>query len=113
METFQSLLAKKLSDALAKAGLPNAGELTPATDPRFGDYQTNAALVLGKQRGESPRKVAEEILPHLDVSEWCAPPSVAGAGFINFRLRPAAIAKKAAALLKDERLGMTETSSPK
>src|SRR2546425_1927217 len=112
METFQSLLAKKLSDALAKAGLPNAGELTPATDARFGDYQTNAALVLAKQRRESPRKVAEEILRHLDVSEWCEPPSVAGAGFINFTLRPAAIAKKATALLKDERLGMTETSSP-
>ena len=113
METFQSLLGRRLSEALAAAQLPNAGELTPATDPRFGDYQTNAALVLGKQRGESPRKVAEEILGHLDVSEWCEPPSVAGAGFINFTLRPAAIATKAAALLKDERLGMTETGSPR
>src|SRR6266581_30392 len=60
METFQSLLAKKLSEALAKAGLPTAGELTPATDPRFGDYQTNAALVLGKQRGENPHALAEK-----------------------------------------------------
>ena len=113
METFQSLLGRRLSEALAAAQFPNAGELTPTTDPRFGDYQTNAALVLGKQRGENPRKVAEEILGHLDVSEWCEPPSVAGAGFINFTLRPAAIAKKAAALLKDERLGMTETGSPR
>jgi arginyl-tRNA synthetase len=55
METFQSLLAKRLADALAKTGLPNAGELTPATDPRFGDYQTNAALVLGKVRSENPK----------------------------------------------------------
>jgi arginyl-tRNA synthetase len=113
METFQTILGKKLSDALAKAGLPNAGELIPVTDPRFGDYQTNAALVLGKQRGESPRKVAEEILRHLDVSEWCEPPSAAGVGFINFTLHPAAIAEKAAALLKDERLGITETGSPR
>jgi len=61
MKTFQSLLAKKLSEALAKAGLPTAGELTPATDRRFGDYQTNAALVLGKERGENPRALAEQI----------------------------------------------------
>ncbi|PYJ48470.1 MAG: arginine--tRNA ligase, partial [Verrucomicrobia bacterium] len=61
METFQSLLAKRLSDALAKAGLPNAGELTPATDRRFGDYQTNAALVLGKQRSENPQTLAERV----------------------------------------------------
>ncbi|MFN2541962.1 MAG: hypothetical protein ABR514_07325, partial [Chthoniobacterales bacterium] len=52
METFQSLLAHRFSDALAKAGLPETGELTSASDTRFGDYQSNAALVLGKQRGE-------------------------------------------------------------
>src|SRR5439155_26563611 len=31
MQTFQSLLAKRLSDALPRAGLPEAGELTQAT----------------------------------------------------------------------------------
>src|SRR2546429_7166697 len=55
METFQTLLANKLSDALAKAGLPATGELTPATDARFADYQTNAALGLGRQPGENPK----------------------------------------------------------
>ena len=65
METFQSLLATKLSDALAKSGFPDAGELTQAADLRFGDYQTNAAMVLAKRRGENPRKIAEKILEHL------------------------------------------------
>ena len=83
MGTFQSLVAKKLSDALARADLPQAGELTQATDARFGDYQTNAALVLGKQRGENPRALAEKIVAQLDVSDLCQPPTVAGAGFIN------------------------------
>jgi arginyl-tRNA synthetase len=113
METFQSLLAKKLSNALAAAGLPDAGELTPATDPRFGDYQTNAALVLGKQRGENPREVAEKILGHLNVGDICEPPAVAGPGFINFTLRPGAVAEKTASVLGDERLGVAETESPR
>jgi arginyl-tRNA synthetase len=113
METFQSLLAKKLSDALAVAGLPDAGELTPATDPRFGDYQTNAALVLGKQRGENPREVAEKIVGHLNVGDLCEPPVVAGPGFINFTLRPGAVAEKTAGILGDERLGVAETESPR
>ena len=112
METFQSLLAKKLSEALVKAGLPTAGELTPATDPRFGDYQTNAALVLGKQRGENPRALASKILAHLDVSDLCEPPVSAGAGFINFTLRSGAIEKKAVDVLRDERLGVAETELP-
>jgi arginyl-tRNA synthetase len=111
METFQSLLAKKLSEALAAAGLPHAGELTPATDPRFGDYQTNAALVLGKQRSENPKTLAAKILTQLDVGDLCGPPTVAGAGFINFTLRADAIARKAGEILRDERLGVAITKS--
>jgi arginyl-tRNA synthetase len=113
MDTFQSLLAKKLSDALASAGLPDAGELTPATDPRFGDYQTNAALILGKQRGENPREIAEKIIGHLAVGNLCESPVVAGPGFINFTLRPGAVAEKTASILSDERLGVAETESPR
>src|SRR5258707_9050296 len=112
MDTFQSLLAKKLADAWAGAGLPAAGELTQATDPRFGDYQTNVALVLGKQRGENPRPLAEKIIAQLDVSDVSEPPVVAGAGFINFTLRQAAVEKQTLDILRDERLGVAETESP-
>jgi arginyl-tRNA synthetase len=111
METFQSLLAKKLSEALAKAGLPTAGELTPATDPRFGDYQTNAALVLGKERGENPRALAEKIAAHFDVGDLCETPAVAGAGFINFTLLSGAMEKKTLEVLRNERLGVAEAKS--
>ena len=111
METFRSLLAKRFSDALAKAGLPNAGELTPATDPRFGDYQTNAALVLGKERSENPKTLAAKILAQLDVGDLCDPPTIAGAGFINFTLRADAIARKAGEILRNERLGVAEAKS--
>src|SRR5213083_2176544 len=113
METFQSLLAKKLSNALAAAGLPDAGELTPATDPRFGDYQTNGALVLGKQRGENPREIAEKIVGNLDVGDVCEPPVIAGPGCINFTLSPGPVAEKAAGILGDERLGVAEAESPR
>jgi arginyl-tRNA synthetase len=113
METFQSLLGRKLSDALAKAGLPEAADVTPATDPRFGDYQTNAALVLAKQRGEKPRDVAEKIIAHLEVSDVSEMPTVAGAGFINFTLRAESIAQKALEILADDRLGVARSTSPK
>src|SRR5437588_1256599 len=113
METFQSLLTKKLASALAAAGFDNVGELTQATDPRFGDYQTNAALVLGKQRSESPRNVAAKILEHLSAADLCESPTVAGAGFVNFTLLPGAVAKKTVELSADERLGVTRSTSPK
>ncbi len=114
METFQTILAKRLSDALSRAGLPPAaGEVTQAADPRFGDYQTNAAMVLAKQRGENPREIAKKIIEHFDVGEICDTPTVAGAGFINFALRTEAITKQAAAVLGDDRLGVAASTSPR
>jgi arginyl-tRNA synthetase len=113
VETFQEILTKKLADALAKGGFPNAGELTQATDPRFGDYQTNAALVLGKQLRETPRSVADKILQHLDVGEFSEAPTIAGAGFINFKLRGDALAKKMGELFGDQNLGVARSTSPK
>ena len=112
MDTFQSLLAKKLCDALTIAGLPEAGDLTQATDSRFGDYQSNVALVLGKQRGENPRAVAEKIVAHLAVDDLCESAVVAGAGFINLTLSRAALETQTLEMLRDERLGVAETESP-
>src|SRR5438034_11711204 len=111
MQTFQSLLGKKLSDALRAAGLPDAGELTPASDPRFGDYQTNAALVLAKQRGENPRVLAAKIVAQIEAGDLCEAPAVAGAGFINFTLRPGAVAEKTMELSRGGVRGVAEVES--
>jgi arginyl-tRNA synthetase len=113
MKTFQEILAQKMADALTAAGLPQAGAVTPATDARFGDYQSNAALILAKQLGENPRALAQKILGALDLSGLCDPPTIAGAGFINFTLRPEAVAAKTADLLRDERLGVEKAAAPK
>ena len=113
METFRAQLTRKLSDALSSAGLAFAGEITPATDPRFGDYQSNAAMVLAKERGENPRQIAERIAGKLEVAEISEAPSVAGAGFINFTLKRKAVEERIAVLLDDERLGVAADASPK
>lgn len=113
MEIFQSLLTRKLAEALTAAGLPQAGAVTPATDARFGDYQTNAALILAKQLGENPRALAQRILDAYDLWNLCEPPTIAGAGFINLTLRRATIAARTAELLRDERLGVEKAASPK
>lgn len=113
MQTFQEILAARLSNALAKAGLPEIGDLTQATDSRFGDYQTNAALILGKQRGENPRAVAQRICDSWDECDLCDQPQIAGPGFLNFTLRPAAVEKQTARLLTDDRLGVAASAEPK
>src|SRR5436190_2918822 len=113
MQTFQSLLAKTLSDALRAAGLPDAGDMTPASVPRFGGYQTNAAVVVGKQGGENPRVLAEKIIAQIEAGDLCESLAVAGAGFINFTLRPGAVADKTMEVLGHQRLGVAEVESPR
>lgn len=113
METFQALLAQRLAGALAAAELPNTGDITQASDARFGDYQTNAALVLAKQRGENPRALAQKIIERLDVADIAELPTIAGAGFINFTLLTSALEQHTVAIAADERLGVAEAETPK
>jgi arginyl-tRNA synthetase len=59
-------------------------------DPGHGDYATTVALQLSKTLKKPPRKIAEEIVAALSASDLTEAPEIAGPGFINFRLKPAA-----------------------
>jgi arginyl-tRNA synthetase len=113
VETFQALLEQKAAEALTAAGLPAAGAVTPATDTRFGDYQSNAALILAKQLGENPRALAQRLCDLWVPSELCGPPTIAGPGFLNFSLKTEALAGRVAQLLTDERLGVSPAAVAK
>ena len=56
-------------------------------DPRFGDYQANFAMPLGKRLRRPPRDVAAEVVARLDVADLCHAPEIAGPGFINLRVK--------------------------
>ena len=118
MTTFPQLLRERLVAALTKAGheLPEGFEpqVSQATDARFGDYQSNAAMMLAKPLRSNPRAIAESAIEHFDASDLCATPEVAGAGFINFRLDAKILAARISDLLTDaERCGVDKTDSPK
>lgn len=107
METISSLLAEKVRAALA--GVADVSpQVSVATDARFGDYQTNIAMMLAKQQRANPRQLAQQIVDKIEVAEISEPPEIAGAGFINFRLKPAWIEQRITALSSDERLGVPQ-----
>lgn len=62
-------------------------------DPQFGDFATNIALQLAKQIERSPREIAEELQFKLqaNLADQIAEVSVAGPGFINFRVTDTAL----------------------
>jgi arginyl-tRNA synthetase len=87
----------RVNDALIAAGVLPAGidqsriTVEPPRDPAHGDMATNAAMVLAKDAGKKPRELAdayvEQLVKEADLIEKA---EVAGPGFINLTLKPAA-----------------------
>ncbi len=61
-------------------------------DPKFGDYQSNSIMSLAKARRMNPRQLAGEIAGSLRLSGLCEQVEIAGAGFLNFKIKPEALA---------------------
>lgn len=85
--------------------------LAPSRNPEFGDFQSNAAMPLAKKLGMKPRDVAAAIVGAIDVSSIAEAPEIAGPGFINFRLKGAAL-DAALAAMDDGRLGIEPVTLP-
>ena len=112
MQTLSALLEDRLRSALGESADLEA-KVTGATDARFGDYQTNVAMILAKQQRTNPRQVAQDLLSRLEVSDICEAPEIAGAGFINFRFRTDWLVTRFSEFLGDPRLGVPEPAAPK
>ena len=82
-------------------------------DPKFGDYQANLAMPLGKRLGRPPREVAAEVVGRLDVADLCQPPEIAGPGFINLRIKDEWLAERLSAAVADPRLGVAAGRRPR
>jgi arginyl-tRNA synthetase len=84
------------SEALIVAGVLPQGidqsriTVEPPRDTGHGDMATNAAMVLAKDAGRKPRDLAELIAEKLRSDSLVAKIEIAGPGFINLTLRPAA-----------------------
>lgn len=86
--------------------------VVPASNPKFGDYQSNVSLTLAKQLGQPPRLIAEQIVKHLDVTDICQIPTIAGPGFINLTLDPAYLSKQLNTIQIDPKLGLEKVKQP-
>lgn len=110
------LIEQRVRSAVANV-LPDAElsgvQVRPCPDPKFGDYQTTSLMSLAKERKRNPRQLATEVVATLDVHEWCEPVEIAGAGFLNFRLRPEALAETLQAAGQGQHLFFQKTKQPR
>ncbi len=101
-DAFAAGIARAFPDLTPPAGGGAHDPLVAASkNPQHGDYQCNAAMALGKLVGRPPREVAKALVAAVDVSAIAEPlteGSIAGPGFINIRLRGAALGELLARL---------------
>lgn len=112
-DTVETFLNEWLKEAFERSGLAPADalkeiEVAPTPDPRFGDYQCNAAMALAKALKRPPRDVAETVLKAAPPSDAVEKVEVAGPGFINVFLASSWIARILEEREADERLGVPE-----
>ncbi len=84
-------------------------QVESAADLRFGDYQSNAAMILAKRLRTNPREFAAKLIEVMELGDL-AVADIAGPGFINFRVTHSAWSKRMSALLGDDRLGVALAS---
>lgn len=97
---LQEFVRNAVVQALERMGVQApAVEVAPTDRPEFGDYATNVAFTLSKPLKKAPRQIGQEILGKLDAALFDKV-EVAGAGFLNFHLKPQTIQSVVAQVLK-------------
>ena len=93
MASLKDTVEAILSDGVRRIapGATVAVALERPRHPEHGDYATSVALQLAKSVGRKPRDIAEDIVratrEEIERSGSCEPLQIAGAGFINIRLK--------------------------
>src|SRR5262245_46058972 len=95
---FEAALAGLTEDPSKYSALVKA-----TTDPKFGDYQANMAMALGKELGKPPREVAAMLVERLKADDLVEKPEIAGPGFINLRIKKEWLGQQLRAIANDER----------
>jgi arginyl-tRNA synthetase len=115
-----ALLRERFGRALTGLGieaddLPGLLALVlPSQDAKFGDYQANCAMPLGKRLGKPPREIAAQLVAGLDISEFCEPPEIAGPGFVNVKFKDDWLRGQLTEIAADgDRLGVAKAKTPR
>ncbi|MCB2263555.1 MAG: arginine--tRNA ligase [Candidatus Thiosymbion ectosymbiont of Robbea hypermnestra] len=93
-QQVESLVTSALERLVAEGFLPGEGhagvQVERTRDRGHGDFSSNAALVLAKRAGVKPRDLAARLVATLPPSPLIERVEVAGPGFVNLFLSPAA-----------------------
>lgn len=111
--------AKAISTVVGSIVGPENAAVRVSADPKFGDYQCNAAMGLARSLKANPRQLAEKIAAAAAplLADVIEPLEIAGPGFINIRLRDSFLAARLngigpAPAAGEDRFGIAPVATP-
>jgi arginyl-tRNA synthetase len=116
MELEQELARRVVASVRSGLDLDITAEealVRPTAPGRDADYQSNAAMSLGRRLGRPSLEIGQAIVEHLDLGVMLEPARAEEPGFVNLTLRRGWLEDQVAALRCDERLGVAATDHPR
>ncbi|MGD9967123.1 MAG: arginine--tRNA ligase [Hyphomonadaceae bacterium] len=96
MKDLASALTAANADVFARLGLdPKHAEVRRSDRPDLGEFQANGALAVAKAAGRKPLDVANDVAAAWTARDLAPAPTLAGPGFLNFKVTPNALSARA------------------
>lgn len=112
MDKFIDILTAEVSSAFAAAGYDAAcGKVTVSNRPDLCQFQCNGAMPAAKTAHKAPIMIAKDVVEKLRDSAVFSSAEAVNPGFINLKIKEAALAEHLNALQGMEHLGVTEQGS--
>ncbi|MFJ8142610.1 ArgS-related anticodon-binding protein NrtL [Streptomyces sp. NPDC096013] len=98
--TVLRAVRRAVEDGELRVAVPEKVSVTVPGAGGWGDYATNIALQLARPAGETPRRVAELLRPHLAGAQGVSGVQITGPGFLNISLGSTASTALVAEILR-------------
>ncbi len=101
---MKSELLASISAVLQNLGITDTFKLEYPENPEHGDFSCNAAMVNAKKLGLAPKVLAENIIAEFSKNkpDFIESVSVAGPGFINFKIKDSLFAQEVIDIAKSD-----------
>jgi len=114
MKDLAAALTEANAAVFTSLGLDaNHADVRRSDRPDLGEFQANGALAAAKAAGKKPLEIAQSVAAAWRATDLAPAPTIAGPGFLNFKVTPQALTGRAQAIADDAHAGANPVETPR
>jgi len=114
MKDLAGALTEANAAAFRSLGLDERhAEVRRSDRPDLGEFQANGALAVAKSAGKKPQEIAQGVAAAWNATDLAPAPTIAGPGFLNFKVTNTALAARAQTIADDAHAAATPVAEPR